>query len=609
MPTIDDVTTAIKNADAAGDSASVRALAPVLKAMLHEQNVAATTAKMREDYAPTVGMSTTDRALAGAGKAFSDIGSGIKQIFTGNGNQQEIDETKQRDAALMNTRAGMLGNVGGNVAVALPTAFIPGAQGMTGAALTGAALGGIQPVASDESRLKNIAIGGAGGAGGVLAARAIGAGVGAVKSIVAPFTAGGRAQIAGRTLESFGVTPADVASLSGSPTITGAVPTLAEQIVRPEAAAGAARLQDSLRSLSPDVARKMAAAETANNAARVATLEGVAGTGGARDFANAMRSGTAEQLYGDAFKTPMNPALLSPAERGEITVLLKRPAIQDAMETAKEIAANKGLNIGDPSGSLEGLHLTKLAMDDAISSAGKPGSAIGTNAAKSIEMARDRLVTFMDRMSPAYADARANYAAMSRPVNQMDVAQAILQRGAPTTTDLAGNPMLSAAKLGNIMADEPRLIKAATGRDLGTGKLSDLMEPEQLAKISAVAKEVDRAAAVAKAGNGPGSGTAQRMASTNVLRQILGPTGLPQSWAESTLLGTIARPLQFGASIAEPKIQMTLADLILDPSKAAAALAAASPAERTALQKVLSNQQVQQAARVALPAAAVSANR
>lgn len=619
MATIDDVTQAIRNADAAGDTASVQALAPVLKQMVHAQNLAAMQAQTRKESDPSLGGGTlnfagldtgipipqgVNRFLAGTGKAFSDFGSGVKQIFTGNSNQQEIDDTKRLDAPLMATGAGVAGNVTGNVATVLPAAFIPGVNGLAGSAALGVVLGGIQPVASDESRLKNIAIGGAAGLAGPVVARGVTAAAQGVKALVEPFTAGGRQAIAGRTLQSFGVAPADVAGLSGAPTITGAVPTLAEQITRPEAAAGAARLQDSLASLDPTSGARMAAGATQNNAARVATLNDVAGSDGARDFAAANRSATGADMYKQAFQTPLDPSLLSPAQTKQLAGLMQRPAVQDAVAQAKEIAANQGIDIGDPTGSTQGLHLVKLALDDAANSAG-PG-AIGTNKALSIEAASKALVPLIETMNPEYKGARVAYAQMSKPVNQMDVAQTILDRSAPNTTDLAGNPTLSAAKMGNTLANEPQLIKSATGRPGVANSLSDLMEPDQLAKIGAVAKEVDRAAAVAKAGNGPGSGTAQRMASTNVLRQLLGPTGLPQSWAESALLGTAARPLQFGASIAEPKIQMTLADLILDPSKAAAAMQAATPTQRTALQKVLSNPDVKRIASQIAPAALAS---
>jgi hypothetical protein len=131
------------------------------------------------------------------------------------------------------------------------------------------------------------------------------------------------------------------------------------------------------------------------------------------------------------------------------------------------------------------------------------------------------------------------------------------------------NSLLSA------LSDEGALMQRATGRNLG-GDLGQVMEPQQLSAIRGVAGEVDRAAAVARAENGPGSATAQRLASQNVLRQVIGPTGLPQSWAESTMLNTLMRPVQFAYNgVAEPRIQQVIAEALLDPSRAAALLQAA----------------------------------
>jgi hypothetical protein len=621
MATREEVIQAIRNADASGDSASVRKLGAYLKTL-----PAAEAAPN-----PTDSMSTGERFLAGAGKAFTDVGRGIKQLIdvpavalentfggaklskklgmptakeSATQTQASIDEAKVIDAPLMETTAGKVGNVTGHVAAALPTVFIPGAATVKGAAAIGAGLGFVQPVASDESRLENTAIGGVAGVGGVMLGRAAVAGVKGAKALVEPFTQRGRQAIAGRTLERFGVQAGDIAGTTATPTVTGARPTLAEQITRPEGAAAAARLQDSVRALDPEIAAKFTAREIENNTARVGTLRELAGDDGAREFAKAMRDGTAKELYGKAFGVKMDFSQLSKAERGEITKLMKMPAVQGAMKSAREIAANQGLKLGKPDGSVEGLHLMKLAMDDAINNAGT--SAAQVNKAMSIKMARDRLVTFLERMSPDYGEARATYAAMSKPLNQMDVAETLFRKGTSATSDLGGTPRLLPDRYVNLLKNEEATVKAATGREMG--KLSQLLDPEQLQKVMAVGQELDRAAAVGRAGNGPGSATAQRLSSQNILRQLLGPTGLPESWAESTLLNTAMRPVQFAYSgVAEPRIQQVLAELMLDPTKAQAALQAAriaphtlSPEMRAALPYL------EHAMRTALPAAAVS---
>ena len=108
--------------------------------------------------------------------------------------------------------------------------------------------------------------------------------------------------------------------------------------------------------------------------------------------------------------------------------------------------------------------------------------------------------------------------------------------------------------------------------------MSDVLNPQQLNALAAVRNELELAANLASAANGPGSQTAKSLASQNLLRQVIGPTGMPQSWAESAMLQTLLRPVQFGMQAAEPKIQNAMLCAILDPSQANAMLNAARPA-------------------------------
>ncbi|UOF78611.1 hypothetical protein [Bacteriophage sp.] len=635
MATTDDVINAIRNADAAGDSAAVRQLGAVLQQMQAATQRQARTEALKKSnpgeydpespewqakYGATSNMSTTDKVLAGAGKAFADTGRGVGQLLRkvmpdkaadaiGLPTQADIDEAKRLDAPLMKTTAGKVGNVGGSVAIALPTVFIPGVNTVAGSGLVGAGMGFMQPVASDESRLKNTVVGGALGAAAPVVARTVAAGVKGAKALVEPFTEGGRQAIAGRTLQRFGVEAGDLAGVTSNPTVTGARTTLAEQITRPEGAAGAARLQDAMRATDPEIAAKMAAREAENNTARVGMLREMAGEGGQREFYTAARSQAAKDLYDQAFSVGIDLSKMSAAERGEITKLMKMPAIKDAMKGAQEIAQNQGTNLGNKAtGSIEGLHNMKLALDDQIANLSN-GTVSQVNKAKAVEAARDRLVTFMERVSPGYGEARATYAAMSKPINQMDVAEQLFRKGTSATSDLGGTPRLMPNQFIGQLKNEEALVKGATGRDLG--KLSQVLDPDQFAKVQALGMELDKAAAVGRAANGPGSATAQRLASQNVLRQVLGPTGLPQSWAESTLLNTAMRPVQFAYNgVAEPKIQAVLADLLMNPAKAQAALQAA----RTAPQRLSPELQaalpyLEQALKTSVPATALSSQR
>lgn len=122
---------------------------------------------------PTEGMTTTDRVLAGVGKAMTDVGRGVGQLF-GAVDRKDIEEARRLDAPLMNTTSGKVGNVLGALATVAPTAMIPGANTVTGAGLIGAATGLAQPSTSTRETLANIALGGAGGAGGQMLANKIG---------------------------------------------------------------------------------------------------------------------------------------------------------------------------------------------------------------------------------------------------------------------------------------------------------------------------------------------------------------------------------------------------------------------------------------------------
>lgn len=568
------------------------------------QRAKADKADMERMADPTAGMSTTDKFLAGMGKAFADTGRGVGQLvrdgievfdrpaptlsglITGKKSQTladklglpstaDIDESKKLDSSLMNTGAGQAGNFAGNVAITLPTVAVPGAATLRGAATIGALQGAIGPVGTDDSRVQNMLLGGAAGAGGVAAGRVLAGAYQGGKALIEPFTQGGRQKIAGRVIQRFADDPAAVAAAKGGKSVTGATPTIAEET----ADAGMARLQDAVRSVDPQIAGRIDARLADNNAARVEALRSLTGSDGGREFAVEMRKGTTKPMYDAATSLGIDFDTLSAAQKGEMTKVMQMPAVQDALGAARENAANHGMKIGNE-GNVAGLHQAKMAMDDKLRDLANQGLG-DSNKAQAIRAAKDRLVTFMDSMTGgAYGEARQTFAEMSKPINQMDVVQAILNKGSSATSDLAGNPRLMPNALTSIVKTpeaEAALIKQATGGKAGVNRIADILTPEQNNLVRSVINEVDRTGAVARAGNGPGSATAQRMAAQNVLARLIGPTGLPTSWAESAIANTIVgKPLNLlYGGIAEPKIQQELANAVLDPATARQALLAA----------------------------------
>jgi len=113
-----------------------------------------------------------NRSLAGVGKAMTDVGRGTGQML-GLVSRQDVEQARKLDKPLMDTTAGSVGNFLGNVAMLAPTAFIPGANTVTGASTIGALSGLTQPSTSTGETLANMALGGAGGAGGQMVANRI----------------------------------------------------------------------------------------------------------------------------------------------------------------------------------------------------------------------------------------------------------------------------------------------------------------------------------------------------------------------------------------------------------------------------------------------------
>lgn len=568
----------------------------------------------RKLYDPTSGMSGFEKMAAGFGKAIVDTGRGIGQLV-GAVDRKDVDEVKARDAALMDTTGGMAGNIAGNIAIALPTVAIPGAATLRGAALIGGAQGLTQQVGSDDSRVNNMLLGGAAGAGGVALGRGLSGLYQGGKALLEPFSKTGREKIAGRVIQRFADDPNVVLSARGAKSVTGATPTIAEET----ADAGMARLQDAVRSVDPQIAGRIDARLADNNAARVAVLEKLAGNESTRAAADATRKAATQDLYQTATKANYTVD-------DQLGNLLERPAVKQAMERAKKLAENNGRTFSFSTPPVDrfsglgnsakdstkqitgqGLQDLKMAMDEMLTD---PTAGFTGKAGNTIKDLRGKIVDWMEKANPDFKAARQGYAAASKPLNQMDIGAELLNKGASNTSDLAGNVRLMPNKLTGMLKDEAGLIETATGRKGVGGKLSDVMTPEQENLIRALVGEVDRTGAVARAGNGPGSATAQRMAAQNVLSRLIGPTGLPSSWAESAIANTVVgKPLNLlYGGVAEPKIQQALAEAVLDPQKAARFLAQAQKQGIKLPQNALTAL-LGQAARVAPSTLAVTGQR
>ena len=146
---------------------------------------------------PVSGNSFGRNALIGAGKMFTDLSLGARQIagglappslsslIGGSNLQQEAANKRQIDAPIMHTGGGLAGQIGTG---ALIGSVLPG-SGYLGAIGQGAAFGALTPTVEGESRGANAAIGGALGAAGQFVGNRIGGWLNA-RAAVDPLTPG-----------------------------------------------------------------------------------------------------------------------------------------------------------------------------------------------------------------------------------------------------------------------------------------------------------------------------------------------------------------------------------------------------------------------------------
>lgn len=586
---------------------------------------------------PTRGQTFTENAMAGAGKALTDMGRGATQLagkfLTGNplynailpqgirdqvaGNQANIDAAQKTDAPLMKTGGGLTGEVGGTVASALlpggalkgagtVLGKLPGAADaaralmaagramnapttVKGIAGTGAAMGAAQPVTTEEGelgRLKNAGIGAAAGTVGTLGPRLVAKAASGIKSAIEPFYAGGKDLIQGRLLNKLAgaEAPAVAADLraAGAPAVgpfqpgmeksvagefvPGSVPTVGQ--VAANRAPSISALERTAVAIDPVNTNAHAARLGTQNEARLGQLERMSGTDGARDFHDAARNAAADKMYGKAFQSGITPARAAKYQ-GEIAGILENPAIQDALPVARRLAKFDGLDLADPSGSLQGLHYVKKALDDMLDKAAQTG--IGKIEAAKIGETKQALLGLMDRLSPAYGAARAEFQAASRPINQMDIAEALRQKA---TNNLTGNmkPQMFANNLNDATAARATGFKGAT--------LENTLEPQQLGMLNNILEDLRRARAGQDAGRGVGSDTVQKLAYSNIANQA----GIPnfiREFAPAQAAGNFGTRLMdtlYGRQNREMAGQV--AEMMMDPGLAGSLMEKAARAQQ-----------------------------
>lgn len=517
-------------------------------------------------YDPTEGMSTFDKAAAGAGKAVADTGRGLGQLL-GLVSREDVAEARKRDAALMDTGAGMGGNIAGSLAMALApggallgagkvASKAPGAARLAellmaggktmlapasipGAAAVGALQGAIQPSTSTGETLANTGLGAAASAALPLAIR----GGQVIKAAIDPFSRAGQQKIVGSAIREATGGQADEAIRAlqaAAPLVPGSLPTAGQAAQNP----GIAALERTAVQTDPVAMNQMAQRLTAQNDARLGALAGIAPD---RAGSVAARKAATEALYGaaDAKAVSMTP---------ELAALLDRPSMKGALNDARKLAAEKGLAFDPETLTGQQAHYIKQALDDVANL--PPQQGLGANQLNAVRGTRAEYLAALESQLPEYGQARETFARMSRPVNQADVAADITKRA----TNFRGD--ITPAAYARALRDETA--QAATGQKGAT--LAAIMEPGQMQTLNAVKDDLLRADFANTAGRGVGSDTVQKLAYSNLMSK----SGLPGFFKDLPGAGVVGRAADIGYKRSNDEMRQMLAQALLDPQQTAA---------------------------------------
>jgi hypothetical protein len=561
-----------------------------------------TSPEYQARYGATNGMSGGGRYLAGIGKGLMDMVRGVGQLSPGAdtmnamaGNfsairgdnkplvsYQDVADARSRDANLMGTSGGKWGGVTGTAAAAIPTAFIPGANTYAGSALIGAGLGALQPSTSLKETATNTALGGILSPAALLGGRAVVAGAKVGKAaFVDPFTKKGQERIAANTLQAMagGKDKAieAAANIRGgmNDLLPGIQPTTAE-VARNE---GLSQLERTLKN-NAEFTTAFGSRAANNRNAIVDALDNIAGDPARRTAAEAARDAATSPLY----KQATNAAY---AVDKDLADLLNRPAVQQAMKRAEILAANEGRPfqfVANPPDVFSGMRTTnqasrqvtgqglqdlKMAMDEMLSD---PASGFTGKSGDVVKNLRGKLLDWMEKANPDFKQARTLSRDMAKPVNQMDIGQALRDKLLPAMTDYGAQTPIRGSAFAQAMRNGDATAAQAMGRPYGA--MSEIMSPDQMKTLAQIGQQLGRRSNADNLGRAVGSNTGQNFAGQNAVRQLLGPFGVPQNWVErsagNTLFqGVLGIPGKIAGGLSEPNILKKLVELGLSPEEAA----------------------------------------
>jgi hypothetical protein len=361
---------------------------------------------------------------------------------------------------------------------------------------------------------------------------------------------------------------------------------------------GLAQLDRTIRNQGEAVSAPLNSADKANRTGIVKILEGISGTPEQRLRAATARDFMARTAYDDALNNPDHfvqpPKPGDPSFEAELAAkkglpnadgtpstndpnapasglnpvgvrlqeVLQRPAMQTAMKNAHMQAANRGIHL-DERNLIQQLHYAKMDLDGQISAASRSGDSTTMGG---LLDTKNTLLGVMDDLSPAYKQARQGFQASSRPLNRMDVGEALRQKYLSALQDASGTGSRPSMFLDALRREDgDTLAQSATG--FNGARMENILNPADLSALQVAREQLGREAYAQNEGRAVGSNTGQNLDHQRALDSVgnlSNVTGHLGELAAAVHNPLISLPLGIrGASVragAKARIASTLAD-------------------------------------------------
>lgn len=287
-------------------------------------------------------------------------------------------------------------------------------------------------------------------------------------------------------------------------------PRLAGEILAAEGVAGTqypALEQKLTQKFAPTALQEM---EDARRAARTTMLREIAKTPAVVEDAVKAREAAIAPLY--------DKVRAAPVEIDDtLSKLMKRPAISEAFNAAEEVARNRGepfirgetkpaqmvpsrvlgpdgqpimVEIPATTARMTGNDLlrVKYELDRAVAPLPSTATPAEKAARAGAVTARKDLMAWMEKNIPEFGTANKTFAELSKPINVMEVGQTLLDAlEAPLTGEAT-----RAGVFANAVRNAQQTLKKATG-ETRFEKLTDILSPEDAAKVQRVLKDLQSA--------------------------------------------------------------------------------------------------------------------